>query len=162
MAESTVVRTKRDLTWVIQDSGAANTYTPTVIVGDFGYSAPLYGVTQIRDNGALYGVRKADDEPVSCSWTQNLTDVGDATQFTIADVCEERGGWSTTATSTTNQASDVPTYNLVVTVDGTAFGESDKTMTFSNLFFRGSASFGDPATYSVTGTSATATKPTVA
>lgn len=162
MAESTVVRSKKDLTLTVQDSGASNTYSPTSWQGDFSYEAGLYNVVDILDNGALDNVRQGDEIPVSCSWTQNLTDPGDGTEFTIPDICEERGGWNSTATSTTNQQNDVFTQDVVVTVDGTAFGEADKSVTFSDMILRGSATFGYPASYAVSGRSATAIKPTVA
>lgn len=162
MPESTVVRTKKDLVIVIQDQGAAQTYTLDKIPGDFAYDAPLYDLVDILDNGDLGGVRKGDEQPVTVSFSAHLRDVGSGAHITLPDICEERGYWASNMTSTTAQTSDVPTEDLVVTVDGTAFGESDKSMTFEDMVLRGSASFQYPAQYSVTGRSTTKTKPTVA
>lgn len=163
MAESTVVRTKRDVTWIIQDAAAAHTYTPPVVPGNFSYEAALYDLVRIKDNGALYGVRKGDDQPLTCSFGTYLTDIGSATYATMPDLCEERGYVGTTWVSTTANASDVDTYDLIATIDGTLAGESDKTATFDDMIFRKSGgSFEYPATYDVSGESATSTKPTVA
>jgi hypothetical protein len=161
MPESTVIRTKRDVTWVIQDAGAANSYTPPKVLGDFAYEAPLYDLVRILDNGSLDSLRKGDDQPTSVSWTQHLSDVGSTTYATIVDITEERGFFLTDWTSTTDLESDVLTSDLVATIDGTAFGEADKSLTFADMVFRGSKSFGYPASISVSGESATATKPTL-
>lgn len=162
MAESTVPRTKRDITWVIQDAAAAHTYTPPVVPGNFAYTAGLYDIVRILDNGSLYGVRKGDDVALTCSFGTFLTDIGSATDATMPDICEERGYVDTTWVSTTANLSDVDTYDLVATIDGTLAGESDKTLTFDDLVFRGAFAGEYPATYDVTAESATATKPTVA
>jgi hypothetical protein len=163
MAESTVARTKRDLTLAYTDAGAAHSYVPPLPVGDFGYEAPLYGLTTIRNRGNLHGVRKGDEEPLTCSFTVTLTDVGSSTYATMPDLCEERGYIASTWVSTTDNESDVPTFDITATIDGASFGESDKTMTFPDMVSRqAGATFGDPAQYPVQATSATAIKPTVA
>jgi hypothetical protein len=163
MAERSVAITKRDLTLTIYDAGAAHSYSPTVFVGDFKYEAPLHDTTRIRNAGALYGIRKGDDQPVKVSGTSVLTDVGDSTEYTMADLCEDRGAVASGWTSTTANLSDISTYDLVATVDGAVAGVADKTMTFDDLEFKsGGASFGDPAQYPWSGESATSNKPTVA
>lgn len=163
MPESTAVRTKKDVAVVIQDNGGSNTYTLSKHVGDFNYDAPLYDLVDVLDNGDMDIVREGDQKPVTCGFTAHLRDVGDSAAYaTLPDICEERGWVASNWTSTTNQQTEVPTRDILVTVDGTVFGESDKTMTFSDMILRGSATFGYPASYSVTARSATATKPTVA
>jgi hypothetical protein len=44
-------------------------------------------------------------------------------------------------------------FDAAFTLDGTAFGESDKQLTFPYSAVRGSLSEGQPTTYSVSGTS---------
>lgn len=161
MPERTVPITKCDTTWVIQDAGAANSWTPLAAVGDFGYAAALYALTRIRNRCSLYGVRKGDEEPVTTSGTVNLTDAGSSTYATLPDICEEKGYVASTWTSTTASQSEVDTYDQVVTIDGSAFGVPDHTLTFPDMVFRGTFSGGDPSTYAWTGESATANKPTV-
>lgn len=165
MPESTAVRTKRDLVIVIQDDGAAHTpYTVTKEVGDFSYEAPLYDLLRIRDAGELDQARKGDDQPVTVSWTQHLRDIGHVSgnYATIVDITEEKGYVGSTWTSTQANLSDVKAWDQIVTVDGTFAGEADKSMTFADMVFRGSKSFGYPAQIAVTGESITSTKPTVA
>jgi hypothetical protein len=162
MPESVVARTKRDLVTTWSDAGAVHTYTPYLPVGDFGYEAPLYGTTRIRDRGNLVGIRKGDEEPVTCSMTVTLTDVGSSSYATLPDLCEERGYVAATWVSTTDGLSDVPTFDITNTIDGASFGEADKSMVFPDMVTRqAGASFGDPAQYPVQAESATATKPTV-
>lgn len=159
MAEPTLVRTKRDFTFSIQDSGGGNTYTPLVQPGDFRYTAGMYDVVQIRNNGDLYMARKGDEQPVTCQFSAYVTDVGSTLHATLPDICEERGYVASNWTSTTT--SDVPTYDLVGTMDGSVSGDPDKDLTFGDMYFRGSADLQYPGTYTVTATSTTATKPTL-
>jgi hypothetical protein len=158
MAESTTPKTKRDFAYVIQDLAGANTYSPPIQPGNFKYQAGMYDVVQIRNVGNLYTARKGDEQPVTCSFDVYLTDVGSATYATMPDICEERGFVATDWTSTIT--SDVDTYDLVGTMDGSVSGEPDKDLTFEDMVFRGSADIQYPAMYSVTGTSVTKTKPT--
>jgi hypothetical protein len=163
MAESAAVRTLRDLVWTIQDAGAAHTYAPTVVQGDFAYSAPLYDLVRIRDAGDLYHVRKGDSQPVTLSFSAILTDIGKtATEATLPDICEERGWANSNWVNTSANETDVKTYNLILTYDGTFAGEADRTLTFPDMVFRGSFTGGYPNTYAVTAESATAYQPTLA
>lgn len=160
MAESTTVKTKRDFSWVIQDTAAAHSYVPPVQPGDFSYESGMYDVVQVRNIGELYSARKGDDQPVTCSFSVVLTDLGSSTYATLPDICEDRGYVSTAWSPTT--VSDVPTYDLVGLMDGSVSGEADQEITFPDMYFRGQAGIQYPATYSVTATSVTANKPTVA
>lgn len=158
MPESTFPRTKRDFSFVIQDLGGAHSYTPPVQPGDFKYQAGMYDVVQIRNVGNLYTARKGDEQPVTCSFTTYMTDLGSASYATMRAICEEDGfvasDWDPTITS------DVLTFDLVGTMDGSVSGEADKDLTFEDMYFRGSADVQYPATYAVTATSVTKTKPT--
>ena len=162
MAESPIVRTKKDVAIVIQDNAAALSYSPTSNIGNFSWDTPMYDLVDIRDNGVLDGVRRGDDQPTTFSFGVNLTDVGDSSEITLPDICTDSGYWGSNATSTTNQESDVPTVDVLITVDGTAFGEADKTMTFADCVLRGSGSAEYPAQYTVTGRTVKSIKPTIA
>lgn len=161
MPESQIARSKRDFTWIITDGGVAS-YVAPIKVGDFGYTAELYDAVDILDNDTQRGVRKGADKPLGLSFTVVLTDVGSSTYLTMPDICEERGFAASGCTSTTALQSDVFTWDFTGTMDGSAFGEADKSMLFPDVYFRqGGATFGTPAQYPVVGRSATATKPTV-
>lgn len=153
MAESPVIRTKRDGVISISDSGAANTYTVSVEPGDFTYSAPRHSILRNLDRGEFSTVRRQDAQPVTFGWSVHMRDIGSAADFTLPDICEQRAGsaWMTAATSTLDGASDAETYDTAYTMDGATFGESDKTLTFPDGSLRGSFSEGDPTSYSVTG-----------
>jgi hypothetical protein len=161
MPESQIARGKRDLTWTIDDA-TTQSYDAPIQVGNFGWTAELYDVVDILDRASQVGVRKGDDKVTSVSFTCVLTDVGSSSYLTICDICEERGFASTGCTSTTANQSDVFTWDFTATMDGSAFGESDRSMLFADMYFRqGGASVETPALYPVVGRSATATKPVV-
>ena len=155
MPESTVPRTLRDGVIVISDSGAANTYTVAIEPGDFAYEAPVHDLVIIRDRSALHAFRKGDDQPVTTSFSVHYRDPGDtaAAYATLPDIVEQYAGAHVTSnwTSTLGNASDVKTWSLAYTIDGSAFGEADKTLTFNHGYFQGSYSEGSPSTYSVSG-----------
>lgn len=160
MAESSVVRTKRDVLVTITDG--TNTYTISKEVGDFNWDVPGYATNVFLDRGemgATPDVRKGDDQPMTLGWSMYLRDLGDTaspqTYQTILDLCHElAGGYTEDAwTSTLGTNSDAKTWTVKYTVDGTAFGESDKTYTFNFCSLRASAADGDPSTVTVSGVS---------
>lgn len=164
MPERVINITKCDTTWQIQDAGAVNVWAPLAEVGDFGYAAPLYDIARIRNRCSLYAIRKGDQQPVTTSATVNITDMGSVDvgaggYASLPDICEERGWWAANAVSTTVTQSNVPTWDQVVVFSGAPFGIPDHTLTFPDMFFRGTFSSGDPSTYAITGESATANKP---
>lgn len=166
MAESTVVRNKRGGVVVISDSGAAHTYTVAYEPGDFQYAAPGYSVNTYLDRGEIGttpSVRKVDEQVMTGSFSAYLRDVGSATYATLPDICHPySGGYvATNWTSTLGTASDAFLLSVALTIDGSAFGEADKTLTFPYAKLDGSAAEGDPDTYSVS-FSSSAYRPTFA
>ncbi len=153
MAESPYIRTKRDGLISVSDSGAANTYTVSVEPGDFTYAAPGYSILRNLDRGDFSTVRRQDAQPVTFGWSVHLRDIGSLSDFTLPDICEQRAGsaWFVAATSTLDGASDAQTYDSAYTLDGSIFGESDKSLTFPDGSLRGSFTEGDPSSYAVTG-----------
>lgn len=156
MAESTVVRTKRDGLIVISDSGAANSYTVSCEPGDFTYSAPGYSTLRLLDRGEHKTPRRSDAQVCTLGFSVLLTDIGDPTAVyaTLPDICEEQragtfvaGNW----TSTFGTTSDEFGVDVTYTVDGSAFGEADKDLLFDDVTLKGSMAEGDPSSYSCTG-----------
>lgn len=152
MPESTAVRGKRDGVISMQSSGAAESYTTSREPGDFTYSAPGYAVIRTLDRGEFSTVRRTDAQPITGAFSVNLTDIGDPTTTftTLPDICEQRGYVPGNWTSTFGNASDEFAVDLLFLIDGTAFGEADKTLTFGDTSVRGSMAEGDTNTYSVT------------
>lgn len=167
MAESGVVRTKRD--WLITVGDGTNIYTIAKEIGDFNWDVPLASTNLFLDRGAIGAVpdiRKGDDQPMTLGWSQFLRDLGDttstATYQTILDLLHELASGYTEEnwTSTIGLASDVKTWTVKATCDGASFGETDKTYTFPYCVLRGSVANGDPDTVTVSATSY-ALKPTL-
>jgi hypothetical protein len=151
MAESTVVRVKRDGQILLADSGAAHTYTVAYEPGDFGYNVPDSSVNQFLDRGEMGAtptVRIGDDAPMTGSFTAYLRDLGDtgAAYATLLDVAHRYAAKyvATNWVSTLGANSDVFTITISLTIDGSPFGESDKTVTFPFSVFRANAKEGDP------------------
>lgn len=160
MAESTVLRTKRDGEIVIMDSAGAHSYTISYEPGDFSYDVPGNGIVSALDRGSIGStpsIRYGDEQPMTFSFTATLRDLGDASKAyaTLLDICHiyDGGYVDNTWVSTLGINSDVVTWTVAFTVDGSAFGESDKTITFPYCVLTASVSEGDPDTVSVKGTS---------
>lgn len=155
MAESTVVRNKRDGQVVI--SGTAGSYTVAYETGDFSCDIPRETVSLCLDRGsigAIPSIRNVDEQPVTFSFSAYFRDVGDASYHTLLDLCAQYsvGGYSSNMTSTISTASDTKTLTVLWTINGMAFGESDKSLAFYYSVIRASVSEGDPNTINVTGT----------
>ena len=160
MAESTVVRVKRDGQILLSDSGAANTYTIAYEPGDFSYTVPDYTIVNALDRGELGAIptlRIGDEGPMTGSFSAYFRDPGDTANLyaTLLDVAHRYVGRYVASTwvSTLGSASDVFAISISLTIDGSPFGEADKTITFPFSVFRANMAEGDPSTVSATFTS---------
>ena len=159
MAESTIVRIKRDAAIVIAGS-AGNSYTLAYEPGDFQIDIPLTAVQNFLDRGEMPttpSIRKGDDQPMTGSFSAYLRDLGDTANgySTLLEICAQfASNYSVTSmTSTMGANSDERTYTITYVVDGTPFGEADKTLSLSFCSLRGSLAEGDPSSVSVKFTS---------
>ena len=164
--ESTYIRTKRDAVIVISDSGAAHTYTVAYEEGNFQFDVPRETVEMYLDRGLMASsiggtpsIRKGDEQPMTLSFSAYFRDAGstDATatgHATLLDILHRyaSGFIATQWTSTLGANSDEFTFTVAVTLDGTIFGEADKTLTFKFVSLRGGAAEGSPNTVSAAGT----------
>lgn len=152
MAESTVVRNKRDETLVISHAGSG-TYTAAYEVGDFEVDYPLEGVDNYLDRGVMPStpsIRKGDDQEMTGSFTVYLRDAVSASDVTMLDLgVIFSGGAAASWTSTMGTNSDVVTYTLSRTIVGGAFGSTDRTLVYPFCVFRVSESNGNPSTVKV-------------
>jgi len=160
MPESTVIRVKRDAQWLIADAAAAHTYTIAYEPGDGSYTVPDAAITLILDRGEIGSVpsiRLGDESPMTGSLTAYLRDLGDTagTYATLLDIIHRYAAKyaATNWISTIGAASDVPTVTIQLTIDGSPFGEADKTVTFAYCVLRGNVTEGDPSTIAMTWTS---------
>jgi hypothetical protein len=154
MAESNAVRTKQDAIITITDG--TTTYTVAKEVGDFNASVPGYNTTSVLDRG-LFGadpnIRKGDEQPVTGGFSIYLRDLPNSTNLTLLDLCMELSGTVAAGMTTTTTNTEVRTWTLVYTIDGTWNGESDQVMTFYKSVLRASITEGDPSSVAVTFTS---------
>jgi hypothetical protein len=159
MAESTVIRTKRDGIITITDSGGAHSYVVAYEPGDFEYSVPDAATLLMLDRGvigATPSLRLGDEEPMTFSFSAHFRDAGSTTYATLLDILHRYAGnyVVTSWVSTLGTSSDVPlTLTVALTIDGTAFGEADRTLTFPYSVLKGDVAEGDPNKVSVKGTS---------
>lgn len=160
MPESTVVRVKRDGQILHADNGGANTYTNAYEPGDFKLDVPAEAVNLFLDRGqigAVPSIRYGDEQPMTFGYSAYLRDLGDTANAyaTLPDILFRYAGRrvATAWSSTMGTASDVFTVTTQLTIDGSAFGEADKTLALPYSSVRGSIQEGDPSSVNVTGTS---------
>ena len=170
MAESTVVRTKRDaiLSW----TNGTYTYVFAYEPGDFKFDVPLETIELYLDRGVMAdsngrpSIRKGNDQPMTGSFSvylRNIADLAGSPTFATALDLGVRfvGRYATSLASTLANYSDVETGTLTWSVDGTMVGEADQTLTFPYVALRAKGSDGDPDMVEITFTSY-ALRPTVA
>jgi len=162
MAESTVVRVKRDGIITRSSLGAAFTYVHAYEPGDLAITVPNHTVNLFLDRGEIGttpSIRKGDDQPMTLVWSCYLRDIADLgatkTYTTPLDLSWRfASNYATTNwASTLGSSSDVQTETIAWTVDGSAFGEADKTMSFPYCFTTANVSEGDPNMVAIAATS---------
>lgn len=156
MAESTIIRTKRDV--IIAYTDGSNTYTVAYEPGDLSADFPLETINNYLDRGVMPttpSIRKGDDQPMTFTHTAHLRDAVSAAHATLLDLAVRfaSGYVATNYTSTIGTSSDEFTFTLNVTVEGSNFGGSDVTLTWAFCSIRASIAEGDPSTVSINGTS---------
>jgi hypothetical protein len=157
MAESAIVRTKRDIQIAYTDG--TNTYTVAYEPGDFNLDIPLETVNNFLDRGVMPttpSIRLGDDQPMTFSHTAYerdwLSAADHATLLDIAVIFTSKyvaSNW----TSTIGTASDATTWGVNLTQEGSDFGESDISLQLPYSVVRASRADGDPNVVSITGTS---------
>ena len=170
MAESTVVRVKRDGIITRSSLGAAYTYVVAYEPGDLSMNVAGHTVNLFLDRGEIGtvpSIRKGDDQPMTLSWSCYLRDVADMnatkTYTTPLDLTWRftSGYAATNWSSTLGSSSDVVTETIAWTVDGSFAGEADKTLTFPYCYVTANLAEGDPDHVTQSATSY-ALNPTVA
>lgn len=154
MSVSTVVKNFRDGTIVINDGTSPTPLTLTVQfeTGDFsisGLNQGNYEITKYLDRGDLGSVRKTARSFPTGSFSANMTDLSDGTDRLLWDAVNKTGAWSS-AVSTLGANADVFALQIVLSVEGTNFGDStDHTLTLNNCHCSISFAEGDPNSFTL-------------
>ena len=137
MAESTVVKVRRDGTITLKDGGG-NTYVVAYENGDLSF-----------DGGTIVGLRKGDDPVPSMSFTVMMRDFQASSGGSLIDFLDKTGGASG-ATSTGGVGYEQYLIDIQFDAEGTAHGDSnDHRATAAKALCTWSFSEGDPDTISV-------------
>ena len=148
MAESTVVKVRRDGTITLKDGGA-NTYVVAYENGDLSFDGGSKADRiVIRDRGTIAGLRKGDDPVPSLSFTVMMRGFTDQSAGSLIDFLDNSG--PVTLTSTGGTGYEQFLIDIQFDVEGTAHGDSnDHRATAAKCLCTWSFSEGDPATISV-------------
>lgn len=154
MAISTVVKNFRDGTIVINDGTSPTPLTLTVQfeAGDFsisGLNQGNYEITKYLDRGDLGSIRKTNRSFPTGSFTAHMTDLSDGTDRLLWDAVNKTGAWAS-AVSTLGANADVFALQIVLSVEGTNFGDStDHTLTLGNCHCSIDFAEGDPNSFTL-------------
>lgn len=153
MAISTVVKNFRDGTIVVSDgTGTPLTVTVQFENGDLSLSGTNQGNfehTKYLDRGELGSVRKTNRMFPTGSFTCQMTDLSDATDRLIWDIVNKTGSFAS-AVSTLGANADLYTLKIVLTVEGTQFGDSaDHVLTMNDTRCSIDFAEGDPSNFTI-------------
>ena len=167
MAESNIVKTKRDGTITIEDgtTPTALSYTVAFEAGDLSLTIPGKTVNLFLDRGELTNppqIRYGDDQVPTGTFTAQLRDVSDATDVTLASILLDSGVVGSTWVGRGGTDREVKTFKITWTIEGTDHGDAaDHTIELDYCYITGSIGDGDPSTISINFTSYGAVYPTV-
>ena len=102
--------------------------------------------------GVLVGLRRGAREYPTFSMSVMVADLSDGSNTTILDFIRKKGSYAANV-STTATTGDVYTIDIVVTIEGTDFGDAaDHTFTLEDVDCRADFSEGEPNTLTINGT----------
>ena len=157
MAESTIVKTKRDGTLTFSDNAGANTYTVAFEAGDLNLTIPGTTVNNFLDRGRLTdppSIRYGDDQPLTGTFTAYLRDLSDAVDTTLVEILAQSGIVGSSWVSTMGATGEVFTLKLTWTIAGLIHGDTaDHVCELDHCYVTGSLSEGDPDSCSLSFTS---------
>lgn len=153
MAISSVVKNFRDGTIVLSDgTGTPLTVTIQFENGDLSISGTNQGNyehTKYLDRGELGSIRKTTRMFPTGSFTCQMTDLSDATDRLIWDMVNKTGAFAS-AVSTLGANADLYTLKIVLTVEGTNFGDStDHVLNLNDCRCSIDFAEGDPSNFTI-------------
>ncbi len=157
MAESTIVRVKRDGTITINDgtAGTAETYTVAYEAGDLAITIPGPTVESFLDRGEFGttpSLRYGNDQPCTFTFTGYLRSTTESDVATLVDLIAQTGYVGSDWVSTLGTNAAVFAIQMVFTIEGSDHGGTDRTITFDDCVLTGSITEGDPTVVSISGT----------
>jgi len=153
MAESTIVKTKRDGTIKFKDNAGVNVYTVAYEAGDLSVSIPGPTVISPLDRGEFGdppSLRYSDDAAITGSFTAYLRDLTDDGYSTLEEIILQSGDVGNNWVSTLGSDAEVFALTLEWTI---ADPDGDHVMTLPYCVVTGSLSEGDPNQVSISFTS---------
>lgn len=153
MAISSVVKNFRDGTIVLSDgTGTPLTVTIQFENGDLSISGTNQGNyehTKYLDRGELGSIRKTTRMFPTGSFTCQMTDLSDATDRLIWDMVNKTGAFAS-AVSTLGANADLYTLKIVLTVEGTNFGDAtDHVLNLNDCRCSIDFAEGDPSNFTI-------------
>lgn len=154
MAISTVVKNFRDGTIVVSDGTSPTPLSVTIQfeTGDLSISGANAGQvehTKYLDRGELGSIRKTNRSFVTGSWSCQMSDLSDGTDRLIWDLVNKTGSFAS-AVSTLGANADLMTYKVVLSVEGTNFGDSaDHVLTMNDCRCSIDFAEGDPNSFTI-------------
>lgn len=127
---STSVKVARNGTLTVAGDGSVSTHTVDYENGDTSFGLEKESRTVSYDRGRIVGVHKTQDPIHTITFTVHHREFTNGSNAVILDVAQFTGAWSGQG-STTSVVSDFNMVTLVLTAEGTDFGDSaDGTITF--------------------------------
>ena len=154
---SNIVKTKRDGTITLKDSGASNTYVADFSVGDFSTELAKQELIIIRDRATIRGARNGDDPVITFSFTVHMRAITDGTNQALLDFIGlgSAAGTSgaTTLTSVGGNGYEPFLLDVSFVEDATALGDSAAyTLNLLKCQLIATISEGDPNQIAISGT----------
>lgn len=154
MAISSVVKNFRDGVITVSDSTSPTPLSVTVQfeAGDLSLSGTNQGNyehTKYLDRGELGSIRKTNRMFPTGSFTCHMSDLSDGTDKLIWDAVNKTGAFAS-AVSTLGANADLYTLDIVLTISGSALGDSaDHVLTMSDCRCSIDFSEGDPNSFTI-------------
>lgn len=154
MAVSSVVKNFRDGVITVSDATGGTPLSVTVQfeAGDLSLSGTNQGNyehTKYLDRGELGSVRKTNRMFPTGSFTCHMTDLSDGSDKLIWDAVNKTGAFAS-AVSTLGANADLYTLDIVLTIEGTNFGDSaDHVLTMDDCRCSIDFSEGDPNSFTI-------------
>ena len=157
MAESLIVKNKRDGTLTLFDFGSVNSLIIPFRVGDLSIAVPTPTINNYLDRGRITSppsIRYVDDQPISGSFTAYLRDLEDAAYACLFDLLTTRGGGASSWVSRMGSTGEVFAVMARWDIAGTVHGDpSNHRIELDYVCMNGTVSEGDPSQIAVNFTS---------
>ncbi len=156
MAESLIVKNKRDITVTLSDFGDANSLEIAFESGDVSQTIGGTSVDEYQDRGRRTSppsIRLVDDQTSEVSFSAYLRDVADASYATLLSVLNNFSNGASAWVSRNGATADVKTLKTTIKIDGIANGDpSDHYMVWDYCYYGQGAQVTDGSPLSISAT----------